>query len=291
MFMLTHAHAALSVLARKKLTPLQRELLIVGSLLPDVAELHIVSEEMTHTRGVEFMKYLTKEYRYLGLGVVLHGTEPHGLDYYTHDGFYSVDGSYIVPRGKSEGYIAQCYREIMPLVIEYKKSLGRLSVDEAVHFVVEFCFDHLTAQRDKKLASVVYCALRKSLDTHAVTHFANFFDVSRKQMKRLKHIVRSRQNKKILTDFATIHGTAHNLQYFIFLKSLREEQKHVRYRFLGKLATVTRSSLVFLQAKVHDKSLVQMFERAIEIIRRDYDEFMNETIQKMKVMVKKERLV
>ena len=289
--MLTHAHAALSVLARKKLSSLQRELLIVGSLLPDVAELHIVSEEKTHTQGIQFLNYLGKKYYYLGLGVLLHGSKPHGLDHYTHDGFYSVDGSYTVPRGKSEGYIAQSYQELMPLVVEYKKSLGRLSVDEAVHFVAEFCFDHLTAQRDGKLASVVYKSLRRSLDTHAVTNFANFFNVNKKQMKRLKHIVRSRQNQRILANFATIHGTAHNLQYFIFLKSLREEQNHVRYRFLGKLALVTRSSLTFLQAKVYDKALVQMFERAVEIVRRDYDDFMDETIEKMKVMVKKERLV
>ena len=291
MFMLTHAHSALSVLAGKRMTSLQRDLLIVGSMLPDVAELHIVPEEKTHTQGIQFMKHLGKEYHYLGLGVVLHGSEPHGLDYYTHDGFYSVDGSYTAPRRKSDGYIARCYRDILPLVVEYKKSLGRLSIDEAVHFVVEFCFDHLTAQRNKTLALVVYKALRKSLDTHAVANFAHFFDVNRKQMKRLKHIVRSRQNKKILANFSTIHGTAHNLQYFIFLKSLREEQKHVRYRFLGKLATVTRSSLVFLQVKVHDKALVQMFERAVEIVRRDYDAFMADTIEKMKAMVKKERLV
>ncbi|MBI4152900.1 hypothetical protein HY497_00110 [Candidatus Woesearchaeota archaeon] len=291
MFMLTHAHAALSVLAGKKITPIEKQLLIVGSLLPDVAELHVVPEEKTHTKGIQFMSYLGKAYRYLGLGVVLHGTEPHGLDYYTHDGFYSVDGSYTAPHGKSSGYIARCHREIMPLVVRYKKSLGRLSVDEAVHFVVEFCFDHLTAQKDRTLAPVVYEALRKSLDTNAVSNFAHFFDVNKKQMKRLKHIVRSRQNKKILMNFATIHGTAHNLQYFIFLKSLREEQKHVRYRFLGKLATVTRSSLGFFQVKVHDKALVQMFERAIEIIRRDYDEFMDETIEKMKRMVKKEKWI
>ena len=60
---------------------------------------------------------------------------------------------------------------------------------------------------------------------------------------------------------------------------------------LGKLTTVTRSSLRFLQIKVHDKALVQMFEQAVEIVRRDYDDFMDNTIEKMKVMVKKEKLL
>jgi hypothetical protein len=289
MFLLTHAYAALAVVG-KKLNSHNRDYLIVGSVLPDVAELHIAPEAQTHTRGVEFMRYLGKEYRYLGLGVVLHGDSPRGLDYYTHRGFYSNDGSYSKPR-PGGGYIARSYRDIAPLVVKYKKSLGRLSVDEAVHFVVEFCFDHLTAQRDKKLAPALYKALRRSLDTHAVVNFANFFDVDQKQMRRLKHIIRSRQHKKILTNFATVHGTAHNLQHFIFLKSLREEQKHVRYKFLGKLGNLARSSLGFLQAKVYDRALVQMFERAVEIVRRDYDDFMDDTIEKMKVMVKKERLV
>ena len=288
MFLLTHAYAALAVVG-KKLSSRDREHLIVGSVLPDAAELHIAPEVKTHTQGIQFMRYLGKEYRYLGLGVVLHGDSPRGLDYYTHHGFYSADGKYRSPR-KNGGYIARCYHEIAPLVMKYKKSIGKMPVPEAVHFVVEFCFDHLTAQRDKKLASAVYKALRQSLDTHAVTHFANFFDVDRKQMRRLRHVVRSRQNRKILTNFATVHGTAHNLQHFIFLTSLREE-RYVRYRFLGKMATIARSSLGFLQAKVHDKALVQMFERAVEIVRRDYDEFMDDTIEKMKVMVKKEKLV
>ncbi len=292
MFMLTHAHAALAVLSGHKMTLEQRNHLIAGSVLPDVSELHIVPEIQTHTRGVDFTRYLGKEYRYLGLGVVLHGDEPRGLDYYTHHGFYS-GGSYRLPPRitRDSGYIARSYRDIAPLVVKYKKSFGKMSVPDAVHFAVEFSFDHLTAQRDRKLADAVYRALRRSLDTRAVINFANYFDVDRKQMRRLKHILRSRLNKKILTNFATIHGTAHNLQHFIFLKSLREGQKHVRYKFLGKMATVARSSLGFLQAKVHDKALVQMFERCVEIVRRDYDDFMDDAIEKMKVMVKKEKLL
>ncbi len=288
MFLLTHAYTALAVVG--KLDARDRDYLIVGSVLPDVAELRIAPEPLTHMQGIRFMKSVGKEYKYLGLGVVLHGTSPHGLDYYTHNRFYSVDGSYKLEKiTRESGCIARMYDEIAPLVMRYRKSL-KMPQDDAVHFVVEFCFDHLTAQRDRKLAALVYKALRNSLDTRAVDRFAQFFDVDKKQMKRLKHVVKSRQTKKILTNFSSVHGTAHNLQHFSFLKSLREEHR-ARYKFLGRLNTIARSSLGFLQAKVHDKALVEMFEECVEIVRRDYDDFMSETISEMKRMVKKEKLV
>ncbi len=286
MFLLTHAHVALSLFSHRKLQPRERDLLIVGSLLPDVSDLGIASERRTHTEGREFLRYAGKQHRYLGMGVLLHGERPHGLDYYTHRGFYDARTKRHQLTGKA-GYLAQNHAAILPLIKAYRRSIGPLQQEEAAHLVMEFCVDHLIAAEHPQLITSVGSALSNGEVMPAVILFANYFNVSQKHLRRMQRIVRSRQLRAFLARFTTIEGTAHNFQGFLFLRKLRESNDS--HHFLRQLSRVTRSSLGFLTTKLRDRSLVQLFERCTEVMRTDYRRFLAASAQKMRRMLAEER--
>jgi hypothetical protein len=292
--MLTHAYCAQAVVIRK-LTQRQRDLLIVGSILPDVSELKIADETRTHTEGKKFFHFVSNEYKFLALGVMLHGHAPKGVDYYTHNGFYGLGDHYtkLPPRlGKTAGYIAHKYKELEPILKHYKKSLGKTSFHDAAHFVVEFCSDHLVARKNPELGERVRTALKNSISNHALLNFANYYSINRKKLKKMQNITQFYFWKKVFKRFQTVEGTAHNMQQFLFIKSVREKHTATkRPKFFSFIQQFGRSSLGLLQTKIFDKRLVEMVERCMEIIRKDHDQFLNGIIKEMKVMVRKEKLV
>ena len=99
------AHATLSweLFKDKKLTKDDANLLLIGSIIPDVCEFGIVDERQSHEKGLEFFKYLNNKNYYFGLGVILHGDRPRALDWYGHQ------------------YIAGKHQEISKIINDYKK--------------------------------------------------------------------------------------------------------------------------------------------------------------------------
>lgn len=294
MNLLTHAKVALDVVDDHKLHSDERDLLVVGSILPDVAEFGIANEPRTHKEGLQFLRYLGKQYRMLGVGALLHGEQPHGLDYYAHHGFYEVGNRYapLPPRiTRDSGYIARKYPEIASIARDHQRSIGPIRPEVAVHFVTEFCFDHIVAEREAEIPRLVFRALKNNMVMPGVLNFANYFQIDRKHLRRLKSIMRSRHVKTYLSNFSTVEGTAHNFQNFVFLKSLRDKNNGHRHGFLRHLGHVARSSLGFLQTKLRDRSLVQMFERCTEVVRKDSQQFLDSTEKKLKKMVAAERLM
>ena len=286
MFLLTHAHVALSIFSHHKLQPRERDQLIVGSLLPDVSDLGIASERRTHTEGREFLRYSGTQHPYLGMGVLLHGERPRGLDYYTHRGFYDAQTRRHKLTGKA-GYLAQKYATVLPLIKAYRRSIGPLQQEEAAHLIMEFCVDHLIAAEHPQLITSVGSALSNGEVMPGVILFANYFEVSQKHLRRMQRIVRSRQLRAFLARLTTIEGAAHNFQSFLFLRKLREN--HDSHHFLRQLSRVTRSSLGFLTTKLRDRSLVQLFERCTEVMRTDYRRFLAASAKKMQRMLAEER--
>ena len=293
MFLLTHAAAAEAVLSTK-LSPTQKDQLLLGSILPDVAELKWADEKRTHTEGLQFLRSIGKDHHYLSVGVILHGSSPKGLDYYTHNGFYNIGNRYasLPPQLHADsGIIAKKYAEIAPLLRQYRKSLGNLHHHDAAHFIVEFCFDHLTAQKDAGLSERLRKAMSNSVSNHSLPLFAQYFKVNEKHYKRLKKILLSNQWNKIFNRFQTSEGTAHNLQHFLFVKSLREQQhKEHKLHFLHVLRQFGRSSLGLLQTKLRDKSLIRLIEQCTVIIQKDYASFMDHAVKNIKVVARKEKL-
>ena len=287
MHLLTHAQVALDVAAKKSR---DNELLILGSILPDISELGIGNEVRTHTQGLYFLQSLSSAYRSLGIGFILHGEKPRGLDYYTHHGYYAAGKGHSVPLKRADGYIAQVYPQIAPIVRQYTKSFGRLSLDHAIHLVVEFCFDHITAKRHPPLLSLVHKSLRANISRTALITFSTFFAINRKELHRLLRITRARYTGRFLSHFLTLEGTAHNFRNYIFFTSTRESSLPRRALFL-QMAKVARSSLDFIQTRIYERSLIEMFERCLPIVERDYDNFMRKTHKELKKMLTNENVL
>jgi len=288
MFLLTHAAAAEAVITRT-LTPFQKDQLLVGSILPDVSELKMADERQTHTQGVHFLKSIDKRYHYLGVGVVLHGSSPKGLDYYTHNGFYNIGYHYTAPTKitGSSGIIARMYGRLKPFI---RRSKLNLSDGDAAHFLVEFCFDHLTAKAYPHVGNRLTRALYNSVSNQSLALFANHFQMSEKRFHRLTKVIQSRHWKKIFERFQTVEGTAHNLQHFLFIKALREREEEKK-TFIQTIRSFGRSSLDLLHTKLWDRSLVRLVDECVCVLEPEYWQFMDNAVKNMKVMVEREKLV
>ena len=275
MNLLTHAKVCLDLFKGNKLSKDEMDFLLIGSVIPDVCEFGISTEPRTHRQGLKFLKYLNDKYHYLGVGMILHGEDPKGLDWYTHNG---------------KGYIESKRAELLKIVRKYKKSLGGIDEHWAVHFVTEFCFDHLIMQKDKAVALKLYNSFHNPNADGAIINFANFFDVDKRRLKTLQHIVRSRNLYRYFANFSTLKGTAHNFQNFAFYRGIRDKRQQ-KGHLLQKLKSVTKSSWGLLRTKLRDRSLVIMFERCTEVVRKDHKRFLNNTEKNLRKLVVDYKLV
>src|SRR3989344_5171798 len=289
MFLLTHAATAEAVMAHSKLTPFQKDQLLIGSVLPDASELNIADERETHTGGLNFLNSLNKKYKYLGMGVILHGSSPKGLDYYTHNHFYDIGYKYVIPKTLTyhSGIIARTYERIKPYIRE--SSLRQLSDGDAAHFIVEFCFDHLTAKYNKHIGKRMTRALYNSVPNKSLELFADYFKITDKRFRRLSRVIQSNHWNKIFERFQTVEGTAHNLQHFMFIKSLREHAE--KRSFIQTIRNFGRSSLDLLHTKLKDRSLVRLVDRCGTVLEPEYQPFLDQAVKNMKIMVKKNNIV
>ncbi len=290
MFPLAHTKVALDLFKGHNLKQSERDMLILGSILPDVAEIGIGDEIRTHTEGMQFLKYLGEENRWLGVGVVLHGEKPRGLDYYTHKGFYKLGDRYLNVRSDG-GFIARRYSEMLPIIRQYRKSLGRMREDVALHTVTEFCFDYIVAEDDPGVNNEIYRAVKGSSFRPALINFANYFDIDRKHLRMLKRVVHSKHVPRFLDNMHSVEGIAHNFQNFIFLKIVRDKKYQKQHGFLQHLGHIARGSLGFLRRKMRDKSMVQMFEQCVEVVKKDHKKFLSSTEGEMRKMMAANRLL
>lgn len=255
---LTHIKVALDLFKDKGLSKDDLDLLVVGSIAPDVCDFGITQEKRTHKQGLQFLKYLNGQYYYFGVGVIIHGEDPPCLDWYAHS---------------KQGYIESKRSEIHKIIRKYRKSLGGIDETEAVHHITEFCFDHLIAQENPELAARLHQSVYNPLIGGALISFANFFDVDKKSLRTMQSIVRSKHLYKYFTNFSTLEGTAHNFQKFLFYKSIRDRQSG--NRIIKKLKGITKSSFSLIKTKLRDRSLTTLFRRCTEIIRKDHQEFLS----------------
>ena len=71
-------------------------------------------------------------HKFLALGIITHGEEPHGLDYHTHNG---------------NGFIQKKQDLIIPLANEYHRHIGEIN-GMTLHYLIEFSIDNLVAEKD-----------------------------------------------------------------------------------------------------------------------------------------------
>lgn len=272
MFVLTHCLVNSEVLKTRKLNPEQEALLLLGGIMPDISTFDIVSTKRTHVEdGLKFLKSLNKKYKYLGVGFILHGEKPRGVDYYIHN-----------PRG----YINQKNKQILGVIKHYKKVFPKkTNFNDIAHLIIEFCFEHLTTQKNPWIIKKVEKAIKNKIAPKAVYNVANFFNINNKNTKGILKIRKMRIIERLINNFETIKGTAHNFQHFLFWKNIHDKSKQPSF-----LERLTQSSYGFLKTRFKEKQFEQMFARCVEIVRKDYDPFLDKVIKNIKKMTQEHRL-
>lgn len=108
MFPLTHVYICQKVLERLN------HQLILGTTFPDTVIESPLEYRQTHTMGKEFMEFInlnTPKLKDFAKGVILHGVEPRGVDYYCDEKF----------PGCERGF---CFEKAKPLVREVVSKCG-----------------------------------------------------------------------------------------------------------------------------------------------------------------------
>lgn len=269
MNILTHCYANFEVFKNRKLSPEEESHLVLGSFIADVHEFKIVEKKQTHFKGPEFLKSLAPQYHYLGAGLILHGENPQGLDYYAH-----------------QQYIPSRQKDIIRIMGHYKKCFPKkMEVPMVAHLLIEFCFEYLTAEKNPRLIKKVTRALEAPLLPRAVYNFSNFFNINRKHTKTILKLNEKKIAKSFITNFGTIKGTTHNFQKFVFLKQYRDNVNKPNW-----LNRATKSSYGFLRFRIRERQFERMIARCIEMVRKDYEPFMDHAIKNLKKMARQQKL-
>jgi len=141
-------------------------LLIVGSVLPDVAITRIVNWNETHTKGVEFRDYVlgvNPSYRRLADGVIMHGRIPRGVDHFS-------DVEY-------DGGLGYAFQKSRTLVNKVAISCG-LSTENtiaAAHTFVEMALDYWLTRSHPEISDLLKDSLTVVDRDQISKHFAGFY--------------------------------------------------------------------------------------------------------------------
>lgn len=244
---LTHAQFSLDWIKRNNYRG-DTNLVLLGSVLPDLAYMGFISEHEAHKNSAEFLNYLKRAdpaHVALAVGFMLHGENPHCLDYYTH---------------KKNGYIAQKATIITDLMRNAQLKLGKWyprNEDDFTHSVIEFSGDTLihpeTTQR-----------LRHAFNTanlpKIALHLATFFKSDSKK------ILRALQYFKTF-DFSKLQhpkGVARTFQDFSILQAFSHQNN-----------TMERYSAILNRMNFwRTHKLVQLLHKVRETVNDDYHEFL-----------------
>lgn len=271
---LTHVKINHEVFKDQNLTQSEKEMLYLGSIIPDVSELNISTDQQTHHQGLQFLKTIDQKYFYFAAGIILHGESPQALDYLAHH---------------DKGYINSKKKEVIKIIKQYKKPFGRKpDYDQMAHYLIEFAFDYLIIQKDPLVPHLLDRAVTNGMSRKAILNFANFYNVKQKELKTLIKGIRSKTIRKYIHDFKTLKGSAHNFQKFLFLVNLKSSKSG---NFIGKFGKMATSSYGIFKKKLIDRQFVQMFERTVELLRKDHEEFTQKSIKHLKKLAKQHQLL
>ncbi|MBI4016969.1 MAG: hypothetical protein HY363_04735 [Candidatus Aenigmarchaeota archaeon] len=235
---------------------LNEPLVILGSVLPDFSLVGVFPERQAHTNGIAFLNYLQEKEPLLaplGVGFMLHGEKPNCLDYFTH---------------KRKGYIAGKSEAVSEIVERAKLKLDswyHKTSDDFVHSVIEFSGDTLIEPEFVKKLHNAFT----SVDLQKVSfHVSNFFKSDQKSLLRALRYFKMFDFGKL----QTTKGIVHSIQDFAVIRAFSQKNN----TFERYAALVNR--LNFWRAH----KLVEVINKAREVVAEDYHEFLAKTNEKIK---------
>lgn len=267
---LSHVYLVLRLFKDKKLSRDERDFLIVGSILPDVNQSGLIHCHKTHYNSLEFFHSAKNPlHKYLALGMILHGEEPKGLDYYSH---------------LENGIIEQNRQEINRIAKKYRKAVGKINGMTA-HYLIEFSVDAIVCQKDRALISQTLSALKNPKLGEGITAFSTHFGLSEKKNYKVISLLKNKHLLNFFRNFSFPETIAKSWINYTFFLNLKKEGKNLPFR--EKLKKLTEFSYYALKRKMHRRKVSEMFAEINQCLEKPADGFFDQTIIKIKPLQQK----
>lgn len=166
---LTHVAISRAILKEASID-CDQDLVIAGSILPDLAVLQLIPWKSAHEDSLGFIAYLAEkdpEFLPMGFGWMLHGEAPGGLDSHSH--------------GKGN-FIDRLEMPVFGIVKKYKPKLYGEKLNLFIHSLIEYSCDTIV---DKENARLLNKAMRGLDIQRAAFHISNYFKGDGKKIHRI----------------------------------------------------------------------------------------------------------
>ncbi len=252
---LTHSRFSLQWLQEQGFRT-NENLVILGSILPDLAYMGFIPEKEAHTKGVALMQYLQENdpaYAPLGVGFMLHGEKPFCLDYFTH---------------RPKGYIAQKSAAIRDVLVRARFKLKQWyshREEDLIHSIIEFSGDTLMDGDSGKRVQQAFL----SVDLARIAgHLALFFERDEARILRALQFFRRFNFQRL----QNTKGVVHAMQDFSIVRAFSQKNNTIeRYNAIMNRLNPWRTH-----------KLVKILNAAQEIVGEDYREFLAKTQEKVR---------
>ena len=175
MFPLTHIALAREVLGR------ENPQTILGSVFPDFAVFLGVGRNMAHEMGPDFFDFCLRyypEHMDFALGILTHGTNLPGLDYFADEAYDGKDVGYCFQRAQA---IAEKVRDVCRLPEE-------MALWKAHNFI-EMSFEVLTAKEQSDMEVRALSAFPEDEESFCAKVLSDYFDQSPADVFRMFRVV------------------------------------------------------------------------------------------------------
>lgn len=248
---LAHAHFVLELVKQHHLTQDEQDHLIVGSILPDIHITGLIHFQRTHCSGLGFFHSVKNPlHRFLALGIISHGEEPQGLDYYAH---------------QNGGFISRKQEPVLQLAQSYKKSLGEVN-EMTAHHLIEFSVDNLVAEKNPAIVQLVLTAFQNPKVKYAITAFSNYLGFSERKNRK---IIKLLSNRNLLNYFRNCSHPETASQNWLNLTFYRNLKKGKDLPLREKIKKLTAFSYYNFKRRLSNRHLTRMFQEINFLLRDD----------------------
>ena len=266
---LTHVYIALELFKEQKLTKNERDHLILGSVLPDIHQSGLIHYQKTHYTALNFF-HNTKNrlHKFLALGMILHGEEPKGVDYYAH--------------GKN-GIIRNNHEQVIKIARKYKKYVGKMN-HMTSHHLIEYSADNIIAKKNVHIIPQVLSAFKNRKIDSAISSFSHHFELSEKANGKIIKLLKNKHLLHYLDNFATTETTSRSWVNFTFFMNLKQGKS---LPFREKIKKISQFSFYNLKRRIHHKEVTQLFEEINAVMEQPALKFIYETTEKIQPLKEK----
>lgn len=250
MNVLSHVRVTLDLINKCNIDE-DHNLLLIGSVLPDLAEAGLIDHKMAHYNGEDFIRYLEKYYptmKSLGVGFALHGESPRGLDYYSH-----IEDPFVI---NNQHKVLELFDKLNVRVPQqYHRYVS--------HFLLEFAVDsHL----DKFTARRLNLAFKKVKTSKIANVVSKFFKADYFKLYFTLKLIKAFNFERLVSP----KGVFTVFKYFV--KHNKGDAKlqllHDKDKNLSKV--------------MKDKNMISVMYEVRDILEDDYFDFLERTTEKMK---------